>query len=57
MDYIRLIILKTLIRFYHAGSSAQFYDRRFLGYGVILCGLQVGSEYKQNTEVMEMSKD
>lgn len=36
--------------------EAQFYDWRFLGYGVILCVLQVGSEYKQNTEVMEMSK-
>lgn len=52
----RLLILETLMRFYHAASAALFYGRAFLGHCVILCALEVGSEYKLNTEVMEPSK-
>lgn len=55
-DAYFVIILGTLMRFYHAGSTVLFYGWTFLGYCVILCVLEVGSEYKQNTEVMEMSK-
>lgn len=56
LNWIRLLVLETLMRFYHAGSPALLYGWTFLGCCVILRVLKVGSQYKPNTEVMETYK-